>query len=292
MKKVIGIATIATLIGTPVLAADMLVKAPPPAAPVAYDWSGCYVGGNAGWVGSRNGYTLSPSGSYLSAPGATPPPNAAGTGDFAADLEALTNSYTSTASGGLIGGQIGCNKQTGQFVFGGEIDGQWTNLKNSISAEYAAFPNVGNPAFTDNPHTEQASSNLDGLFTFRGRVGYAWDRLLVYATGGLALGEIRSTTNVTFATGGATSVLSGATHIGSTTVDRAGWIIGGGAEYALVPHWSIKAEFLYIDLGTFTYNSPLVAAATPGAVGAGYSWSTKIREQDEVARVGLNYKFN
>jgi outer membrane immunogenic protein len=290
-KFLIAGAAFATLLGSPALAADMALKAPPPpAAAAAYNWSGCYVGANAGWIGNRDHYTLAPSGSYLTPPGGAAPPNAAGTGDFASNIAALTNSYSIDGSGGLIGGQIGCNKQAGQYVFGLEADGQWTSLKSSVNAGYAAFPDVGSPAFTTNAHSEQASSSLEGLFTFRGRVGYAWDRLLLYVTGGLAVGEIKSQTNVTFATGGA--VYDGATHIGSITTDRAGWVVGGGAEYAFAPQWSVKAEFLYIDLGTVSYNSPLVAATTVGAVGAGYSWSTKIRERDEVARIGLNYKLN
>ena len=68
--------------------------------------------------------------------------------------------------------------------------------------------------------------------------------------------------------------------------------MGGGAEYAFGPHWSVKAELLYIDFGTISSNSPLIAATAPFAVGAGYSWSTKIRERDDVARVGVNYKLN
>lgn len=293
MNKLIGIATGAILIGSPVWAADMPVKAPPPPIPVAYDWSGCYVGGNAGWIDSRDHYTLSPSGAYLTAPGAAAPPNAAGTGDFATDRAALTNSYTSSGSGGLIGAQIGCNKQISHFVFGGELDAEWTGSRNSTHAAYAAFPNVGSPGFTDNAHTEEASSNLDALLTARGRIGYAWDRLFVYATGGLAVGEVRSQTNVSFATtANPLAVYNGAVQVGSMTADRTGWVVGGGAEYALAPHWSVKAEFLYVDLGSYTYNSPLVAAATPGAAGAAYSWSTTIHERDEIARVGFNYKFN
>lgn len=292
-QALIGIAAAVVLIGTPAIAADMAVKAPPPAPVAAYDWSGCYIGANAGWIGSRDHYTLAPSGSYLNPTGALPPPNPTGTGDFAADVAALTNSYTTNEPGGLIGGQIGCNKQAGQFVFGGEIDGEWTSLKSSVNASYAAFTNTVATGFTDSAHTEQASSSLEDLFTFRGRAGYAWDRLLLYVTGGLAVGEIKSQTNVTFAaTGSPLAVYDGATHIGSATTDRAGWVVGGGAEYAFAPHWSVKAEFLYIDLGTVSYNSPLVAATAAGAVGAGYSWSTKIRERDDVARIGLNYKLN
>jgi outer membrane immunogenic protein len=296
-KTAIGIAAIATLMGLPALAADMALKAPPP-APAAYDWSGCYVGANAGWIGSQDRYALAPSGSYLS-PIVTlfPMPNPAGGGDSASDIPLLKNSYAGDGSGGLIGGQIGCNKQIGQYVFGGEVDGQWTSLKSSVNAGYAAFTNAGNFLFTDAAHTEQASSRLEGLFTIRGRAGYAWDRLLLYVTGGLAAGEIKSQTNLTFATTGSPfgipfTTFSGATHVASTTADRAGWVMGGGAEYAFAPHWSLKTEILYIDLGTVSYNSPLVAATPAGTVGAGYSWSTKIRERDEVARIGLNYKLN
>lgn len=293
VKKHIVAASLGAVVLTsiPAIAADMAVKAPA-AAVSSYNWTGCYVGANAGWIGSRDHYTLAPSGSYLNPTGALAPPNAGGTGDFASDIAALTHSYSNDGSGGLIGGQFGCNEQAGQFVFGAEADGQWTSLKSSVSASYAAFPNVGNPGFTDTAHSETASNNLDGLFTVRGRVGYAWDRLLVYATGGLAIGDIKSDTNVSFATAAGATAYNGAVHLSSNTIDKGGWVVGGGAEYAFAPRWSFKTEFLHVDLGNVSYNSPLVAAATAGAVGAGYSWSTKIRERDEIARVGLNYKLN
>ena len=286
----LGIAAVAMLAGTPALAADMALKAPSAAA---YDWTGCYIGANVGWIGSRDHVTLAPSGTYLNPPGILAPPNFLGTGDFASNIAALSNSYTRDGSGALIGEQAGCNKQAGQYVFGAEFDAQWTSLKSSVNTSYAAFPDPGNPAFTNSPHTEQASSRLEGLLTFRGRVGYAWDRLLLYVTGGLAAGEIKSQTNVTFAaTGALAAVYDGAIHVSSTTTDRAGWVVGGGAEYAFAPHWSVKAELLYIDFGTISSNSPLIAATAPFAVGAGYGWSTKIRERDDVARVGVNYKLN
>jgi len=108
-----------------------------------------------------------------------------------------------------------------------------------------------------------------------------------------SFGEIKSQTNVTFATTTTPlTVFNGATHVGSATAELTGWVAGGGAEYAFAPGWSAKAEFLYIDLGTFAYASPLIAAASHSAVGVSYSWNTKIHERDELARVGLNYKFN
>ena len=287
-------AAIVALAGTSAWSADIGVKAPTPPAPPApvASWTGCYIGANAGWIGSEDRYALAPSGNYLIPPGFFAPPSATGTGDFPANRAALTHSYSNDGGGALVGGQIGCNLQTGQFVFGFEADEQWTSMKNSFSASYAAFTNVGNPLFTNNAHTEQASSSLEGLATVRGRIGYAWDRWLVYATGGLAVGEIRSQTNVTFATtGNLFAVYDGATHIGSVITTRIGWAVGGGAEYAIASHWSVKAEFLYIDLGTYAYSSPLVTAGV-GVVATGYTWSTTVRERDEVARVGLNYRFN
>jgi outer membrane immunogenic protein len=286
----LSIAALAMLFGTPVLAADMALKAPSAAA---YDWTGCYIGANAGWVGSRDHDSLAPSGSYLNPPGVDAPPNFFATGDFASNIAALTHSYTINGSGALIGEQIGCNKQTGQYVFGAEFDAQWTSLKSSVNTSYAASPDPGNPIFITNPHTEQASSRLEGLLTFRGRAGYAWDRLLLYVTGGLAVGEIKSQTTIAFAaTGAPTALYDGAIHVDSTTADRAGWVVGGGAEYAFAPHWSVKAELLYIDFGTVSLNSPLIAATAPFALGKGYSWSTKIGERDDVARIGVNYKLN
>jgi outer membrane immunogenic protein len=62
-----------------------------------------------------------------------------------------------------------------------------------------------------------------------------------------------------------------------------------GGEYAINSNWSLKAEYLYVDLGTFNYNSPLVAAVP--AFAPGYSWRTSINERDHIARVGVNYRW-
>ncbi len=272
-------------------AADMRVKAPPVVVAPAPTWTGCYVGGNAGWISGDNNYSLGPSGTYLTPPGGAAPPNAAGTGDFATDIAALSNSYNSHPSGGLIGAQVGCNQQNGRFVFGVEADWQWTSQRNSINAAYAAFANVGNPAFTDAAHTEQVSSNLNSFGTFRGRAGFDFNRVFLYGTGGLAVGDVRSNTNVSFGTFPALPVYNGAVHIGSDSQIRVGWVAGVGAEYAFAPNWSVKAEYLYVDLGTQSYRSQLVAAVAPAAVGPGYNWNTSARERDNILRIGFNYKF-
>jgi outer membrane immunogenic protein len=270
------------------LAADMPLKAPPLAAP-AFTWSGCYAGINGGGAQSMSRYELSPGGNYLNATGGAAPPNVAGSGDFPASIAALSHTYQPDSWGGLAGAQIGCNWQSGINVIGFEADGQWTDLKNSADAAFAAFANPGSPAFTNAAHTEHVSSKLEWLATFRARGGFAFDRVLIYVTGGVAVGGITSETNVSFATFPVNPVYNGAIHIGSDRFTRVGWVLGVGGEYAFAPRWSVKAEYLYIDLGEHTYFSPLVASAAPAA--PGYAWKTVVSERDQVLRVGLNYKF-
>ena len=291
MKKYILGSMILIGLGGMAMAADLPMKAAPMVAPVP-TWTGCYVGGNAGWIGGNDRYSLAPSNSYLTAPGAAAPPNTAGTGDFAVDVLALSHSYSGHSSGGLVGAQVGCNQQTGLVVLGVEADWQWTSEKNSVLAGYAAFANLGNPAFTNAAHAEGVSSSLNSFGTFRARGGYDFNNLFLYATGGIAIGDSRSNTNVSFATFPTLPVYNGAVHIGSLSEVNVGWVIGAGAEWAFAPNWSLKAEYLYVDFGTRAYLSPLVAAAAPAAVNTGYFWTTSVRESDNIVRVGVNYKFN
>jgi outer membrane immunogenic protein len=94
---------------------------------------------------------------------------------------------------------------------------------------------------------------------------------------------------VTFGTFPVNPVYNGAVQIGSGSSWQVGWTAGVGGEYAFNSNWSLKAEYLYIDLGTFTYSSPLVAAVP--AFAPGYSWRTSVTERDHIVRVGLNYHF-
>jgi outer membrane immunogenic protein len=291
MKKItLVVASAAALLSVPATAADLgrpVYKAPVVAAVPYFSWSGCYLGINGGWLSGRDRTDLSPSGSYLNPVGAGSPPNLAGTGDFPASIAALSNSYRQRESGGLVGGQVGCNYQVGAFVFGGEADAQWTSLDNNLTANYAAFANPGNPAFTNAAHTETVSNKLEWFSTFRARAGFAWDRAFIYGTGGVAIAGIQSDTNVTFGLFPVLPVYNGAVHIGSASVTRTGWVAGGGIEWAFSPNWSLKAEYLHIELGSFSYTSPLVAAVAPNAVGPGYTWTTRVRTAVDLVSVGI-----
>ncbi len=249
------------------LAADMAVKARPMPIPVpVYSWSGCYIGVNGGGIWSDSNRHVQPTGQFLVDP------------NFATGLLAyVTQDYKVDKSGGTAGGQIGCNFQSGSWVFGLEGDAEWTGINDSFSATYPLTPFFNGVAI--NPRTLTVTHQLDGLATARGRLGYAFDRLLVYGTGGLAIGRVRSAFFQIFLPAGVT------TDVGSASDTRVGWTVGAGLEYAFSGNWSAKAEYLYVDLGSFAYDSP--ASNDPR-----YLWTTTVKTREHIGRVGINYHFN
>lgn len=144
-------------------------------------------------------------------------------------------------SGGLVGGTLGYNWQAGQAVFGVEGDLDWSNIRGSA-------PCAGTTCSTRN----------HWLSTVRGRLGYAADRFMPYVTGGLAVGDIK------------TSIAG----VGNASSTKTGWTAGGGIEAALTGPWTAKLEYLYVDLGR-------------GATIAGSNASFR----SNIVRAGLNYRF-
>ena len=113
----------------------------------------------------------------------------------------------------------------------------------------------------------------------RGRVGYAFDRALIYAHGGLAYGDVKSSV-------GAQADFDGDTfgpYSYSKTTTHVGWTAGAGAEFKIDKNWSFKTEYLYVDLGSQTLLS---------GSGEGYAYSLKVHPTDNIVRAGLNYTFN
>ena len=162
----------------------------------------------------------------------------------------------------------------------------------------AQFPGT---IFTSTANSRNNNSN-QYLGTVRMRAGYAWDRFLVYATGGLAFGEIgRNTNSGAFAVTQAgfvnpfTGTLVGATTttplaLGSGSSTRTGWTLGAGAEYAIWNNFSVKAEYLYYNLGHGNNNN---GAFFPGAGVAafGFGNGNHSNRDGNIVRVGLNYRF-
>jgi outer membrane immunogenic protein len=216
------------LVGTlgPLAAADMtrpVYRAPQQVyvAPPPYNWTGAYVGANAGY------------------------------GWGSANWSALGSNFD--VNGGLVGGQLGYNWQFGQFVYGIEGDIDWTDIKgNSAANGFAGC--FGNVCTTANHF----------LSTVRGRAGVAIDRWMPYVTGGLAVGNIETTTPFT-------------TGVNQT---NAGWTIGAGLEYAIAPNWSAKAEYLYVDLGN-----------TSCGFSCGFPAGNTVDFTTNIIRGGVNYHF-
>jgi outer membrane immunogenic protein len=258
-------AALAALIGIPAHAADVPVKAPAykasPAA-AAFNWTGCYIGGNVGWIGGNDQSTNYPGPTVAAFVPLTP-----------AQVAADTHSISTNGSGVTGGAQIGCNLQAASpFVVGVEADFNGSSQKGSVTATYPIDPISGFTA-----HSENNNNSLTWYSTFRGRFGYAADRWFVYATGGLAVAHINSSLNLNF-------VPPPGGYFGSGSVTRTGYAVGGGLEYAINNNWSAKIEYLYLDFGTFTFASPL-SNSIPIA------WATNVHARDNIVRVGLNYRF-
>jgi outer membrane immunogenic protein len=252
---------------TGAVAADLspAYKAPVKAiAPVA-SWTGFYIGGNVGygWDSGSTGI------SSASTDPALAPALAAivGAGSYPAALSPSTK-------GVIGGGQIGYNWQLPpQWLIGLEADLQGADLRGTDSQ-------TRSPAFFDAASTGVTKS-IDWFGTVRGRIGFlATPQWLLYGTGGLAYGQTKSTFTTTDLTAGC---LPNATLCanGASSSTRAGWTAGAGAEAMLAPNWSVKVEYLYVDLGRF--NCGLNC-------GAGL-FTDNVSFHTNILRAGVNYKF-
>src|ERR1044072_414623 len=214
----------------PALAADLPVKARPMPAPIpVWTWDGFYIGINGGYSWGKAGRELT---FFNPATGIVliPPIGSSTTTD-------------SNLNGGLFGGQIGYNWQSGSWVFGFETDAQWTNQKGPASAlcgviataAAACLPGVS--LGTSVAVTQQ----LDWFGTFRGRAGVlVTPGVLLYGTGGAAYGSL--TTDITVTTITPLGLPFAATRSGSNS--KFGWTLGGGIEAMFGSHWSGKLEYL------------------------------------------------
>jgi outer membrane immunogenic protein len=260
MKSLISAGVIAATLAavSTSFAADIakpVYKAPPVVVPV-YNWTGFYIGGNAGYAWSD----VNTSWLNISNPAA----------DTAAAIAARqlvgTNSY---GLDGFTGGfQAGINWQVGAWVFG--IEGDINYFKQSAGIVGVPLPGLVAA------NTLSQAVELHNLYTVRGRIGYAWDRTLLYFTGGWAASNIDVADSSTYP----------ASFMGTTGSKLlSGWTVGGGIEWALGNNWSVKAEYLYADLGDYQ-----TVACNSAVTSHCYSFNHDATIQ--VVRAGLNYKFD
>jgi len=240
------------------LAARPYVKAP--VAPVAYlGWNKCYVGVSGGYTtagGSRT-TSITPNDANLA---------------LSQTLGNVPTTLSSDPDGGLIGGTLGCNWQTGNIVLGGETDLSWMSQSVTTATTLGAF------AVTTTYREE-----LQAFGTARGRIGLAMGPTLFYATGGLAYGSLKQSASII--PGPLGVALGGAQLAGTSSEWRTGWTVGAGIEHMFSPDWSVKAEYLYYDLG----RSSLLATTFAG--GPLESGNFSHRNDGHIIRVGVNYQF-
>ena len=236
----------------------------PAAAVSVYNWTGLYVGANAGYAWGRSdlGTVLDPASSW-------PIEGVA----FQNEFVALSNRRLNPA--GAIGGlQIGANWQTGALVLGVEADANATDI-----GARTIFTGL-NPPTT---RTFNESIRNDWLVTVRGRAGYAVDKTLLYVTGGLAVGSVKGSWDLTSG--------NGYTKTGSVSDTKVGWTVGAGVEHAFAPNWTVKLEYLYTDLGSVDYTSAYVPGSTFAPPGSNYVEHISQDFTFHTVRAGLNYKF-
>jgi outer membrane immunogenic protein len=222
---------------------SLLPFLPPNPGPSAgpWNWAGLYVGVNYGGGAGK-----------------------------ASQSDAVFDRGTYDVSGTIAGGTIGYNWQKDRVIYGLEGDLDYSSIKGATSGPYdVTLPFCGVAGFSANCDTR-----LQWLGTARARIGVAWDRLLPYATAGVAVGSLKSSE-------GAPPVVP---LYGSGTVTRVGWTAGAGIEARIDNRWSAKLEYLYVDLGGgqgFTDN-----LAGGGTIAENVTFTTHI------LRSGLNYRFD
>jgi outer membrane immunogenic protein len=260
MMRTFALAALAAVgLATAAAAADLPRRvAPPPPAPYyppALTWTGFYIGVNAGGIFPDKGDLA-----FTGDPVFVAPIIAAGVIPGRAGLK---------DDGFIGGGQIGYNWQVSPaWVLGIESDFQGTSLSKDF-------------AFTNGAVTTVASAKLDWFGTTRGRIGWLLTpQFMVYGTGGVAYANA----SASFAY---TDPGVPAFAVGSVSDTQVGWTAGGGIEWAFWNNWSVKAEYLFYDLGHRNVSAVVAGAAVP----AGAFLAADRENSGSIARIGLNYRF-
>ena len=179
---------------------------------------------------------------------------------------------SSSVTGGFTAGY---NWQVNNAVLGLEGDINYFGFKGRATGS-ALYPCCAPDTFT-----VSSSVSADWLATIRGRIGFlAAPTWLLYATGGAAIAEVKGNFNFT-------DTFAAATELAAIRDTRVGWTAGVGTEYAFGGGWSLKAEYLYVDLGRSSVTSTnLLGGAFPT-----YVFTHSVDLKSNIARVGVNYKF-
>ncbi len=236
-------------------------KQEPPHDMCVFDqrWTGFTVGATAGtWINASDG-AARPSGNFLL------PANIA-------NNPQRTNTFGFHGAGFIGGLQIGGNYQMKTVVLGAETDFNYStmtrhhNVSKNLTSPLAGTFNVN------------VSEHFHWFGTLRPRLGFAMKPVLLYGTGGLAYGQMRSRTNVSFS-------LAGDHYSGSKSKWAFGWTLGAGLEWAFNSHWSTKLEYLFLSLKKMRYDDP----NTPPPSFSSFAYKSSVKTKGNIVRIGFNY---
>ncbi len=252
MSFVAATAAPASEINGGVIPPDVFTAPPAFAPPRAYNWTGVYIGLNAGGGWGSSHWVSTPDGAN---------------GNY-------------RLSGGLLGGTLGYNLQAGNssFVLGMEADLAWSSIRGTlppnIVPEPGFDPNTGAPILT--PTAISCVPNCEvinpWLATARLRLGYSFDWILPYVTAGVAIGRLEAN-------------IAGI-PMGRQSSNNLGWTVGAGVEMVISDPWTAKLEFLHADLNGFNCDMACPIPSPGPVVSSGVS----INATENIIRVGLNYR--
>jgi outer membrane immunogenic protein len=244
-----------------VIPPDVFTAPPAFAPPRAYNWTGVYIGINAGGGWDNSHWATSP---WPSTP--------------------MEGNYS--LSGALLGGTIGYNLQAGNssFIVGMEADFAWSGIKGSTPpflAQVTTFV-LGNPIPIVIP-TPGCTPNCEirnpWLATARLRLGYSFDwivPIMPYVTAGLGAGRLEA------------DIVG--TPLGRQSANNVGWTVGAGVEMAISGPWTAKLEFLHIDLNGFSCDKACGNLNSQDPSGNIIFGGVNINAGVNIIRAGLNYR--
>ncbi len=223
----------------PAIAADLPAQTyskAPVMIPAAYDWSGVYLGVNGGWGTENRCFdSITAAGTFVAADGCH------------------------NTSGAVAGGQIGYRFQSGSWVYGLELLGDWADLHGSGVS-------ILNPANINR-------SRMDAFGLFTGQVGYSWNTALLYLKGGAAVVADRN------------DILSGGVVAATASGDnRWGGTIGAGVEFSFAPNWSAGVEYDHLFIANNNTNFTVPPASLPFG-------SDRIHGDADMVTVRVNYRW-
>jgi outer membrane immunogenic protein len=217
-------------------------------------WEGFNFGINLGVNINHTKGTITPDGALGPAPG-------------------RSDSWSYDNVGFTGGGQLGYKYQIDYFVFGIETDFNYSDLKKSYFAARTVPSDPGGGSNISN----DVSHHFNWFGTLRPILGLGFDSFLIYATGGLSYGYLKSATEI---------IYRADPYRGSQSKTKAGWTAGGGLAYRFLQSWSLKLEYLFMDLGNLRYRVSDTTGTNPT-----YYFYTKLENRFSSVRLGVDFMF-